>query len=615
MNNIEKKIESMFSAALSLQEAGESEKVIGILEEIIHIEPSFVDAYILKGAILQQENDFDAAESSYRRALELKPDHPEAMQGLGLLLVSQKRYEESIAYLRKYLEQFPDDEGSLNGIIKALSHFPDRSDDILDVLQQAWVKSNNIDIGLKFAHVLSIIKKDKIEAYKVFKDILKISKTPKLLTEFALSCWYFDDYDMAIDLLKKGIKIDPSYIRAWRLLADCYYRKNEFSKALETIEEAIALDPNDYRNWRLKTDVFIKKKELEKALVSAEKGIELLKKDPEKFEALADSLINPLFQKIFILFKQEEVDKALEAAAAAKNLIPNNRHFYLYPAQKLTEMGRQHEALELLESAEDPELNQYFVSYRYLLLHRLNRIEEAKSLIESKLHENPEKAESLAEIAADEYIDGERKLAISIYSQLIKLCPDRIRLKTNLGYMLIGEGAFEQAESILNDIKNVKIINQDEEEFILIAKCNLAYLHIIQSRFDQAFLLMEDILLYDKSEEEAILRIPVWFHEEIHPDPAQYPGRDVTLEMAALGCGLAAALAQGDIEKAEKFSSDLTSKECEDPLPLVCLGSLEAEKGNKEQAIDAWNKAITISENEEEKTILKKWVEILENKH
>ena len=414
MNNLEKKIESLFSAALSLQGAGEGKKAIDLLDEIIQKKPDFVDAYVLKGAILQDEEDFIEAESSYRIALELERNQPEALQGFGLFLVSQERYEESITYLKKHLEMSPEDETSLNGLIKAFSNLPNREDDILETLRQAWAKSQNIDIGLKYGFYLSVINNEKDKAYEVFKDVLDLSKTITTLTEFAYSCWYFDDYDMAIDLLKEAISIDSSSIVAWRLLANCYYQKDDYSKALETVEEAIALDSNDYRNWRLKTDIFIKNKEYEKALISAEKGIKLIEKNSEILESLKDTLVNPFFQKIFILLKQEEISKALETVTEAKNLIPKNIHFYLYPAQKLTELGLTNKALELLDSNEDPELEKYFEPYRYLLLHRLNRIEEAKRFIEPIINSTPEKSDFLAAIAADKYFDGEPLLDLGV---------------------------------------------------------------------------------------------------------------------------------------------------------------------------------------------------------
>ena len=214
----------------------------------------------------------------------------------------------------------------------------------------------------------------------------------------------------------------------------------------------------------------------------------------------------------------------------------------------------------------------------------------------------------------DKYLNDERNLAISITSQLLSLFPGKLRFKTNLGYMYLGESAFDRAEPLLIDVINSENVGKDEEIFAFIARCNLLYLYIIQGHFEKTATLLEILLNSDKAKEEATLRVPFWFQGEIHSDPAQFPGRDITMEMAALGCGIAAALAQDDLERAEQYYSELSSKETDNPLTLVCLGTLEIEKGNKKQAIIAWEKAIEVSNNEEEISILKNWVELLEQK-
>ena len=613
MSDIQK-TDSLFSAALSLHQAGENERAIDLLDEVLLLDNNFADAYVLKGAILQDEEDYAAAESAFRIALEINPTHPEALQGLGLFLVSQKRYEEAVPYLKKYLEMVPDDEDSLDGILKAYGALPDHMSDIFDVFQHAWEYSHNPEIGLRYSQIITILSDEKDKAYEVHNQIIQTLKTPKTLTDFAYSCWMFDDYDRAIELLQECIEIDPSYVRAWLLLADCYFRKDDLSKALENLEEAILLDPKDYRGWRLKTEVLIKNKDYEKALSSAEKGIDLLVEDKETLKSLSNSKFNPFFQKISILFKLERIDEALEFAGVARELIPENRHFYLYPAQKLADLGRPNESLALLDSTNDPKLEKYFEPYRYLLLHKVNHIDEAKTYIEPKLREFPEKADLLADLATDKYLNDERNLAISITSQLLSLFPGKLRFKTNLGYMYLGESAFDRAEPLLIDVINSENVGKDEEIFAFIARCNLLYLYIIQGHFEKTATLLEILLNSDKAKEEATLRVPFWFQGEIHSDPAQFPGRDITMEMAALGCGIAAALAQDDLERAEQYYSELSSKETDNPLTLVCLGTLEIEKGNKKQAIIAWEKAIEVSNNEEEISILKNWVELLEQK-
>jgi len=611
MTDLEK-TESLFLAALALQKAGENKKALELLEEIIDANPDFVDSYVLKGAILQEEEDYDEAESAFRKALEIQPEHSEALQGLGLFLVSQERYEEALPYLRKHLEKIPDDSSSLDGILNAYLELPNHRREVLDVLRHAWSYSQNTEIGLRYGRYLTFLGKDKEKVYEVFKEILEVAKTPKILSDFAFSCWFFDDYERAIDLLEESIDLNPSFTDALRLLADCYYMTGDLSKALENIEKAIALEPKDYRSWRLKTDIFIEKKEYDKALASAEKGIENLPKDEEELKSLSVSLSNPLFQKIKILFSTNRIDEGLKFAGVARELIPGNRHFYLYPAQKLSELGRPQEALDLLDSTDKPRLQRLFEPYRYHLLHQMGRAEEAWEYILPKLQDSPdEKIDILAQVGVNFYSDGNRSSARAIYEQLLTFKPDNPRLMNNYGYILMGEGKIDEAESLF-----IRVIQEDHSDVNpLISKCNLAYIYSLKGEFVNVSDLIDQILSSNFASSGATLRVPFWFDGEIHPDPAKFPGREITLEMAALGCGVAAALAQGNIEKADELNDALLVKEFEDPMPLICEGCVQSAKGNQEEAVDAFTEAIKMSENEEEKSILQNWVEKLENKN
>ena len=608
MNNIHKKIDSLFSAAISLHDAGENKQALNLLNEILEIEPEYLDAYVLKGVIYQDEDNFDLAESSFRNALEKASKHPEAQQGLGLLLVSQERYEEAIPYLQKHLEEYPDDASSLDGIIKAFMALSDRIDDVLVVMKRAWDHSQDADIGIRYGQFLTI-SGQKEDAYKVFHHVLDILIRGRYRLLLPRPCWYFDDYDKAIDLLKEAISIEPSYVRAWRLLAECHFLKDENSKALEAVESAIALEPNDFRNWRLKADIFVDNNDYDKALACADKGIDLLKEDKEELDSLSNSLINPFFTKMAILFRLQKVEEALDFAEFVRGLIPKNKHFYLYPSQKLSKLDRPQEALDILNSTADPDLDRLFEPYRYRLLHQMGQAQEAWDYIFPKLQDAPdEKIEFLASVGVEFYKVGDRSTSMTIYDQLLSFQPDNLRLINNYGYILVGEGEIDSAKSLF-----LRVIEEDDSKVNpFISRCNLAYTYSLQGKFEEAFQLIDDVLSSEFSSEDATLRVPFWFQGEIQKDPAQYPGRSITLEMAALGCGLACALALGDMEKADDFNDRLLVKEFEDPLPLICDGCLHACKPRDEEVIDALRQAFEMSKNEDEKEILKEWVEMVE---
>lgn len=57
--------------------------------------PSDADAYNLLGVVLEQQENFSAAEAQYRRAMEIDPGLVKAHYNLGIVLVKQGKPEEA----------------------------------------------------------------------------------------------------------------------------------------------------------------------------------------------------------------------------------------------------------------------------------------------------------------------------------------------------------------------------------------------------------------------------------------------------------------------------------------------------------------------------------------
>ena len=610
MNNTSEKKDSKFSAALSLYKANEYDQAINLLDQIIKSDPHYIDAYVLKGVIHQTKRDLVAAEKSFRGALQINPNYTTALQAFGLFLVSQKRYREAIPYLEKHLEKIPDDQTILDGIIKAFEELDNRKDDILNVLKQAWLHSKIPEIGLRYA--LNLTKNiEKENAYHIYDQVLEISKTPKSLTDYALSCYFFFDFDKAIKLLKEAIAMDSSYERAWRLLAECYLEKKQPLKALESVEKAISIDPNEYRNWRIKADISIQSNDFERALSYAEKGIQLMSQDPNILNSISNSEKNPFFQKIFILNRLGKVEEALEFAGIARNIAPHNQHFYLYPIQILMDMGRSNAALAFLENSKEFVSDEWYEVTRYYLLHKLGQVTKANKCLKTFVGTSrKEKFDNIANLGKWIYSRSDRQIAITIYRQLLSLDPGNPEIKNVLGTMLVGEGNFDEAESLFLDIE--KEFESQIQSYI--SKYNLAYLYTLQNKkgLGEAIELLDEIFRSEYEDEKTTLLVPFWFQGKVYSDPVQFPGREVLLGQAANACGVTCNLALGDLDVANLYLKDMVTGEYKDTLPLICLGTVEAEFHNIEKAKEVLNYAIKFSKNMNEKDVLQDWLKKLD---
>jgi type IV pilus assembly protein PilF len=81
--------------AVGYFEQGKTEIALDEIKQVLAIEPSFPDAYNMRGLIYMRLNENRQAEESFRRAVSLNPRDPDTHHNLGWLLCQQGRYPEA----------------------------------------------------------------------------------------------------------------------------------------------------------------------------------------------------------------------------------------------------------------------------------------------------------------------------------------------------------------------------------------------------------------------------------------------------------------------------------------------------------------------------------------
>ncbi len=81
--------------AVGYFEQGQTNVALDELKQVIASDPTFPDAYNLRGLIYMRLNDMRQAEDSFRRAVSLNPRDANVQHNYGWLLCQQGRYEES----------------------------------------------------------------------------------------------------------------------------------------------------------------------------------------------------------------------------------------------------------------------------------------------------------------------------------------------------------------------------------------------------------------------------------------------------------------------------------------------------------------------------------------
>lgn len=82
--------------AVGYFEQGQTTIALDELKQSITADPTFGEAYNLRGLIYMRLNDFRFAEESFRKALSINPQNSNVVHNLGWLLCQQARYPESM---------------------------------------------------------------------------------------------------------------------------------------------------------------------------------------------------------------------------------------------------------------------------------------------------------------------------------------------------------------------------------------------------------------------------------------------------------------------------------------------------------------------------------------
>ena len=89
--------------AVGYFEQGQTTIALDELKQSITADPTFGEAYNLRGLIYMRLNDFRFAEESFRKALSINPQNANVVHNLGWLLCQQTRYPESFALFSQAL--------------------------------------------------------------------------------------------------------------------------------------------------------------------------------------------------------------------------------------------------------------------------------------------------------------------------------------------------------------------------------------------------------------------------------------------------------------------------------------------------------------------------------
>jgi adenylate cyclase len=138
-------------SGLTLSTAGQHERALGEIGKALTLNPSFALGHTALGWALLRAGWFDEAIAETEQALRLSP--LDSLSGLyttvhGLALLSARRFEEALPFLRAAVDEFPDYSGHYNTLISCCGHLG-----LIDEARELLVVRNRIGTPLRLAWV------------------------------------------------------------------------------------------------------------------------------------------------------------------------------------------------------------------------------------------------------------------------------------------------------------------------------------------------------------------------------------------------------------------------------------------------------------------------------
>lgn len=234
----------MLTAADLLRAEGDTPGVVAKLEETVSKHPDFAPGHEALAFVYFQDDQYEKAVDSARRAVELDPELERARYVLGSALYEIEAYEAAVSELQTLIEQeagIPAAYVYSSRSLRALG----REDEAMEALEE----------GLKIAHTTTALfgqigfdSLSEVElefAAKSLREEIAITpEEPENYNVLSLVLAKTGAHDEALEAVKTALELQPNAPHITDSLGTVRLYRGELAEAIDAYREAIALDPD-----------------------------------------------------------------------------------------------------------------------------------------------------------------------------------------------------------------------------------------------------------------------------------------------------------------------------------------------------------------------------------
>ena len=269
------------------QSSGKGEAAISSFKQAIKLKPDFYQAYYNMAISLKDSDKHQDAIDANKKAIKLNPNYVAAHANMGLSLYALQRFEEAILSYEKSIKLNPNFYHVHENLGNALQEI-DRCDDaIISYIKAIKLKPDNDAIYFSLGNALEKV----------------------------------GNHDGAIGSYIKGLRINPDNARAHLMLGFLQSEQYRPEEALASYRKSIELDP-DYAESHLYLGKQLSKgKRYDEAIISYQKSIELNSDNDQVY-----------FDLGYALIQTDRLNEALINFEQALKLNPDNTDIHMHMA-------------------------------------------------------------------------------------------------------------------------------------------------------------------------------------------------------------------------------------------------------------------------------------------
>ena len=432
---------------------------------------------LLQEAInLHRAGELLLAKSVYENILNLKPNHPDANHNLGVLMVTNGEYEQSIKFFQAALDENPSITQFWISYIETLIQVNSlelastalvmgeqqcNSDPTFEKLRHRLNETGHQSPDQNYDQIkgnpissrLEPTKKDLQALLALFKTgnfQLVLDKVQYYLQSFPDSASLFNikgaahaelkQTDLAISSYKSVVKIQPNLAEAHFNLGSILHEKLQFEEAIFAYKTALKFKPELYAAYFNLGNIY---KDIDKIDAAIDCYHSVIRLSPNHAEAL--------FAMGVVLSTKGDFDSSIEFYKQAVRFNPKNFKAYFNMGVALFDNGYLEESIKNYQLC--IQINPNFPEALNNLANAFkakNEIPAAKKYYKQAINMNPDFAEAYLNLGTILEDNGELSAALEIYSRLIAQDPSNHESYRKLGNLLKNRGKYAAAIDSFN---------------------------------------------------------------------------------------------------------------------------------------------------------------------